>query len=133
MTKPKFKDQITVAVYEQLPSQLQIITVDEALRRWWQTGARSDGLRLTEIGDWSFRVAEIEYYQYDFNPKIDDSGHGYMVELNKKLKCPYYLGVNKNDGKKSKPFIRLYDSKIAMMISLYGDIDSYLKSVKVRR
>jgi hypothetical protein len=43
------------------------------------------------------------------------------------------LGVNKIEGKKKQPYIRLYDSKIAMMIELYGDIVSYLDSVKVRK
>ena len=46
---------------------------------------------------------------------------------------PLLLGVTKEQGKKNKPYIRLYDSKIAMMISLYGDIDSYLKSIKTGR
>lgn len=133
MTKPTYKELITTAVYEQIPSELRIATVEESLRRWWQTGARSDGLRLTEIGDWSFRVAEIEFYQYDFKPKAVESYHSYILDLNKKLKCPYYLGVNKQEGKKSVPYIRLYDSKIAMMLSLYGDLDSYLNSIKVRK
>ena len=133
MTKPTYKELITNAVYEQIPNQLRDFPVSEALRRWWQTGARSSGLRLTEIGDWSFRVAEIEFYQYDFSIKAAENYHGYILELNKKLKCPYFIGVTKEEGKKNKPYIRLYDSKIAMMVSLYGDLDSYIKSVKVRQ
>jgi hypothetical protein len=43
------------------------------------------------------------------------------------------LGVNKIEGKKKKPYIRLYDSKIAMMIELYGDIVGYLDSIKVKK
>ena len=35
--------------------------------------------------------------------------------------------------KKNKPYIRLYDSKVAMMVSLYGNINEYLESVKVRK
>ena len=56
-----------------------------------------------------------------------------MSDLGKKMKCPYFLGVNKVEAKKGKPYIRLYDSKIAMMLSLYGDLDSYLKSVRIRK
>ena len=55
------------------------------------------------------------------------------MELNKKIKCPFFLGVNKIEGKKKQPYMRLYDSKIAMMIELYGNIVSYLDSVKVRK
>lgn len=134
MTTPTYKEQITAAVLEQLPVGFHLgLTQDEAMRQWWQTGARSSGLRLTELGDLSFRVAEIEFYQYDFKVKLAEGWHGYILDMSKKLKCPYFLGTTKTPGKKHDPYIRLYDSKIAMMISLYGDIDSYLKSVKVRK
>jgi hypothetical protein len=133
MTKPSIKEVITEAVINQLPENLRMFTTDECMRRWWQTGVRGDALRLTEMGDQMFRVADIEFYQYDFTKKIEGSYHNYILDLSRKIKCPYYLGVTKQDGKKNQPFIRLYDSKIAMMIGLYGDIDSYLKSVKIRR
>lgn len=133
MTKPTLKELITDAVVKQLPESWAEWTVEEALKKWWQTGSRGDGLRLTEIGDVSFRLAEIEFYQYDFTKKIEGSYHSYIMQLSKKLKCPYFLGVNKQEGKKSQPYIRLYDSKIAMMVSLYGDLDSYLKSIKVKK
>jgi alanine racemase len=55
----------------------------------------------------------------------------YLLELNKKIKCPYYMGVNKLE-KRSFPYIRFYDSKIAMMISLYGNVNEYLDSIKVK-
>ena len=133
MSKPTHKELITEAVILQMPSGWTEWTKEEALKRWWQTGARGDTLRLTEFGDTAFRLSEIEFYEYEFTKKIEGSYHGYLLELSRKIKCPYYLGVNKQDGKKNKPYIRLYDSKVAMMVSLYGDIDSYLKSVKLRR
>lgn len=133
MTKPTQKELITQAVINELPDAWEEWTTEEALKRWWQTGGRGDSLRLTEIGDTAFRLAEIEFYKYDFTKKIEGSYHSYILDLSKKLKCPYFLGVNKQEGKKSQPYIRLYDSKIAMMVSLYGDIDSYLKSIKVRK
>lgn len=132
MTKPSYKETITEIVLQQLPKGFEQ-SKDEALRRWWYTGANSDVLRLSEAGDMHFRVAEIEFYQYDFTPKAEDTYHSYMIDLGKKMRCPYYIGVNKVEGKKSKPYIRLYDSKIAMMLSLYGDLDSYLKSVRISR
>jgi len=133
MNKPSLKELITDAVIKQLPQAWEEWTLEESLKKWWQTGARGDSLRLTEIGDTAFRLAEIEFYQYEFSKKIEGSYHSYILDLSKKLKCPYYLGANKQEGKKSRPYIRLYDSKIAMMVSLYGDIDSYLKSIKVRK
>jgi hypothetical protein len=78
-------------------------------------------------------MAEIEYYECDFKLREGISEHAYMLEINKKIKCPYYLGVNKIEGKKKKLYMRLYDSKIAMLIELYGNLIGYLDSIKVRK
>ena len=124
---------ITEAVLAELPNNQQVdSTADGLMMRIWMSG-RQDGLRLTEYGDFIFRMAEIEYYQSDFKLREGTSEHAYVMEINKKIKCPFYLGVNKIEGKKKQPYIRLYDSKIAMMIELYGHIVSYLDSVKVRK
>jgi hypothetical protein len=77
-------------------------------------------------------MAEIEFYQYDLATRPADGYYSWVMELNKKIKCPYYMGVNK-DGKKSFPYIRFYDSKIAMLISLYGNVNEYLDSIKVKK
>jgi hypothetical protein len=135
MTNRKtLKETITSAVVLQLPntySDFNGIPVDKLLFKWWFTG-RSDGLRLTEFGDSMFRLAEIECYTFDFQRRTDMSDHAYMLELTKKIKCPYYLGVNKSEDKKKIPYIKLYDSKIAMLISLYGTLVEYLNSIKVK-
>jgi hypothetical protein len=128
------KETITEVVLAQLPESLhneKNTTVDKLLFRWWMTG-RQDGLRLTDIGDLAFRTADIEYYQYELKLQPETQYHAYILELNKKIKCPYYMGVNK-DGKKAFPYIRFYDSKIAMMISLYGNVNEYLDSIKVNK
>ena len=135
MTNRKtLKETITSAVVLQLPntySDFNGIPVDKLLFKWWFTG-RSDVLRLTEFGDSMFRLAEIEFYTFDFHRRTDMSDHAYMLELTKKIKCPYYLGVNKSEDKKKIPYIKLYDSKIAMLISLYGTLVEYLDSIKVK-
>jgi hypothetical protein len=138
MTNPKLtKLKITEAVVKELPlsSQQDIGDVDKILSRWWATG-RQDGLRLTEYGDLNFRMAEIEFYEFGLesdikkNPKQE--WHLFLLECNRKIKCPYYLGVNTIDKKKI-PYIRFYDSKIAMMVQLYGSLRDYLNSVKDKR
>jgi hypothetical protein len=132
--RKSLKQIITEAVAKELPDELseeRISPVDGLLFKWWQTG-RQDGLRLTDYGDLAFRMAEIEFYQYDLIARPADTYHTWVMELNKKIKCPYYMGVNK-DGKKNKPFIRFYDSKIAMMVSLYGNVNEYLDSIKVKK
>ena len=127
------KQIITEAVLAELPNSHSVdSSADSLMMRIWVSG-RQDGLRLTEYGDFLFRMAEIEYYQCDFKLREGTSEHAYVMEINKKIKCPFYLGVNKIEGKKKQPYMRLYDSKIAMMIELYGNIVSYLDSVKVRK
>jgi len=131
--RKSLKQIITEAVLAELPNNLSIdSTADSLMVRVWASG-RQDGLRLTEYGDFIFRMAEIEYYQCDFKLRDGMSDHAYLLEINKKIKCPYYLGVNKVEGKKKQPYMRLYDSKIAMMIELYGDILTYLDSIKVKK
>jgi hypothetical protein len=129
MTKKSLKHIITETVLNQADHQ---ITFDEAMQKWWMTMRQDTGLRLTDMGDLSFRFADIAFYDYDFDIRLDDGWHNFILDMNKKIKCPYYVGLNKTKDVK-QPYIRLYDSKIAVMVSLYGNINDYLKSVKVRK
>ena len=91
-----------------------------------------DSMRLTPKGDDIFRTAGIEFFELPFKLK-HSSLFEFITDCNKKIKCPYFINTTKSvDGKTKLPFIRLYDSKIAMMMTLYGDIESYLESVRVR-
>lgn len=114
----------------QLPKQDS--TVDEVIFQWWMTG-RQNGLRLTATGDMAFRLAEIEYFNCPAEKLPPGSWYNFLVELNKKLKCPYFLGSRMDDNKLSAPYLRIYDSKIAMMLALYGTLESYLESITVRK
>lgn len=136
MTNPKLtKRKITEAVIKELPEKFRLEInqdVDNLLIKWWATG-RQGGLRLTEIGDMNFRLAEIEFYDFNLETDIrknkNQEWHSFLLECNKKIKCPYYFGVNKNENKKI-PYVRFYDSKIAMLVELYGSLKDYLNSIK---
>lgn len=130
MTKPSIKELVTKTVLTQIPDN--VWTFEEAMKKWWMTVRSDRGLRLTDIGDLSFRHAEIEFYEYDLTIDKSQSLHFTVLELSKKIKCPYYLGARKQEGKKVQPYIRLYDSRVAVMVSLYGNILDYLKSIKER-
>jgi hypothetical protein len=126
------KKIITETVLKEIPDTFHIyheIPVEDLMFKWWMTG-RQEGLRLTDEGMIAFQLAEISHYDYEFKQE-GQSWHSFVLEVNKKIKCPYYLGVNKTETKKL-PYIRLYDSKIAMMIGLYGNLHGYLNSIKVR-
>ena len=120
---------ITKAVVDQIEDNTW--TFDTAMNKWWMNIRRDGGLRLSEIGDLSFRYAKIEFFTYDFFISPESSWHLFILEMNNKIKCPYYIGVNKVE-KKTQPYIRIYDSKIAIMIGLYGNINDYLKSVRIK-
>jgi hypothetical protein len=123
------KYKITEAVLKQLPYENQ--PLEKIIRSWWFT-MNGDGLRLTPLGDKKFQEADIEHYVCPM--KVTHyTWYKFVSDCSSKLKCPYYLGVNKKENERAEPFIRLYDSKIAMMMTLYGDIQSYLESIKARK
>jgi hypothetical protein len=120
------KTRITAAVLATTPTTLNRevhSTIDQVIAKWWQTG-RQDGLRLTEFGDIAFQIAEIEFG--DVPIKKIDPGEWYifLLELSRKITCPYYI---------DKWTVRLYDSKIVMLITLYGSLEQYLSVIKLRK
>jgi len=123
------KESITKAVLAQLPSTEH--SLQQVIQDWWLTKS-SETLRLSPMGDMAFRHAEIEFYELPIEIK-QDNWHKFILDCSKKIKCPYYIGVNNNDSKKKHMYIRLYDSKIAVVMTLYGDIHSYLDSIKARK
>ena len=129
MTKLTYKEQITKTVLEQLDDST--LTFEYAMKSWWQNPRRDGSLRLNQIGDIQFRHANLEFHDHDMKVGKDKSYYQFMMELSKKIKCPYYIDVTPTD-KGHKPFIRLYDDRISMMLNLYGDLDSYLKSVRTK-
>lgn len=136
MSKSK-KEKITEIIINQLPygSTFRVIPLDKTLMRWWATGRTSSSLRLTEEGKQAFDLAEIEFFDYplfdekDFKKisKKDISGTEFTLKL-RKIDCPFYIGQKTQNFK--SVYIRVYDSKVAMMIGLYGSFTDYLESKK---
>lgn len=132
MPRQSQKEIITKLVYDSLPdkSSYQNINIEKLSFRWFTTGRTGTGLRLTDEGYKCFTDADITFYEFP----IDYSFKGIFIKpdtftmsLNKYIDCPYYLGSRK--GKKSpEVYLRVYDSKIAMMINLYGSVEEYLNS-----
>ena len=126
------KQKITEAVLAEIPKTHRIyheLPIEQVIFKWWFTG-RQEGLRLTDVGVTAFGLANIEFYDHDFS-QDGQSYHSFILALNKKIKCPYYLGVKKVPEKSF--YIRVYDSKIAMMMKLYGNLQEYLESIKERK
>lgn len=121
------KKKLTEIILINLPinSPWNDTSVDKLLFEWWATGRNSSNLRLTEKGKMAFELAQIEYF--DFNLKLEKPQHTkFLLHVGKKLKSPYYFGL-KNQFYKSA-YIRVFDSKLAMLITLYGSFQEYLNT-----
>lgn len=129
MIKSDLKDQILKVVLNQLPAHVSV-NLDEASKHWFIDFRREGGLRLSDAGDLAFRTADLEYFDFPFTVKdLPDGFSKGLVRLSKRMKCPYYLGTKKVDNKVTG-FVRIYDSRIAMMINLYGNFASYIETLR---
>jgi len=137
MILPKTKKEITQAVLNVLPEQNNK-PIDQMMFAWWLTGRGGQGLRLSAEGLKAFEEALLEYYDFplglDTTGKLSIAPESFVSEIIKKIKCPYYLGITKvrhqekHEGNTGAPFIRVYDHKTAMMMTLHGTLRSYLDS-----
>jgi hypothetical protein len=120
------RDTITKSVLKTLcPDR---VVDDEVCHRhfisWWRNIRSDGGLRLTDVGKQAFEQASIEYYDF----KVDRSVsyitfyEKYLLQLDRSMPCPYYFNYSTKE-------VRLYDSRVAMLVGLYGGITPYLLSI----
>jgi len=133
MTYPKTKKEITEKIFSELPNVDENVwknaKIDNLIFRWWITGRGGSGLRLTDEGMKAFQLANVAHYEFPLG-KLDRSSWDFFIkDLTKKLDCPYHLGVYRTGNSKG-PYIRIYDHKIAMLMTLYGSLAEYLESRK---
>lgn len=138
MTYPKTKTEIVQLILSETRGDPDFswndVPSDKIIFDWFVTGRAGAGLRLTDAGAKAFQTAKIAHYDFDFIPPGNTKGASnwgkFTLVLDKKVKCPYYVGIKLIDNNKKQPYIRLYDHKIAMMMTLYGNLESYLESIK---
>jgi len=122
------KIQFTKLLYQHLIEKLEPNTdINKMFKRYWFTGRSTKNLRLTEEGKNAFDMLELEFFEFHLNTTTDRFNY-HVINIGKKLKTPFYIGF-KNRYYKSA-YIRIYDSKVAMLINLYGSFDEYLNSIK---
>jgi len=122
------KEIITRKIYEHLPNinPFSKLDAEKLIFLWWTTGRSSDSLRLTEDGKIAFDLAQIEFFDFPLLVKKtnDLKASKFTISIGKKVKCPYYIGLK--TSKAQSAYIRIYDSKVAMMIQLYGNVQDFL-------
>lgn len=137
MKFPKSKQEITEAILKAIPEGLVApnMPIGDVIFKMWLTGRGGQGLRLSDEGLNMFKLAKLEHYDFDLGLNLKTmhrkrimAPEAFVQEIIKKIKCPYYLGVHKVRGAKGDPFIRVYDHKTAMMITLHGNLRGYLDS-----
>jgi len=136
MMSPKSKEEITQAVLKELPRcKWHSVPIGNVVFDWWLTGRGGQGLRLSDVGLKAFTDANIS--SWDFPLGLDATKknntrrkiiapEAFVSELIKKIKCPYYLGVQRIRGEAGEPYIKVYDHKTAMMMTIYGTLRDYL-------
>lgn len=95
--------------------------LDTALRTWYYNIRAHGGMRLRDQGYQAFTKAGIENWQWRQNQSKLSTNANLMLALDRKLHWPYYLDRKSNS-------IVFFSSKEAMLASIYGDLDSFLKN-----
>ena len=112
----KNKQHLTQQLLNQLPSDDRL-SLEIALKSWWQDSRDDSGLRLSISGYDAFKFLSIEQYEFDFTKVWSPS---LLMTLNRKLDCPYYIKSGKT------PRLIMFGSRQAMMYAMYGDMEKFL-------
>lgn len=121
------RDQITSAVLKILMPDHSKEDLHKAKVTWWQNFRSTGGFGLTFNGSKAFQNAEIEYQEYEISRVATVTGLGYSSLLDKKMIVPYYFYVDKGIFK-----IKVYDSRVSMLIVLYDSVMDYVNSLPSR-
>lgn len=118
------KKDITKRVIDSIPDGRGLYYYDESnidkiVFDWWFTPS-SPSLRLTDKGENAFRLADIEYYEFDWPAHWKFSMLNILLKLGQRIRCPYYISTFKK--------IRVYDNNIAIMMKLHGGVFEYITS-----
>ena len=114
------KLKLTQAVIEQLPEE-HVMDVNTAMKVWWYNIRSNGGLRLTELGYFTFKkIMDLESYSMEIDWETFDRMT--VLKLDRKLQMPYYIEVNKKIPKN----IVFFGSREAMIARLYGDLNKFL-------
>jgi hypothetical protein len=114
------KLKLTQAVIAELPEGHEM-DVNVAMKTWWYNIRSGGGLRLTELGYFTFKkVLDLESYSMEIN--WDTFDRTTILRLDQRLKMPYYIEV----AKKIPKNIIFFGSREAMLARLYGDLNKFL-------
>ena len=116
------KLKLTQTILAELPEE-HGMDVATAMKVFWYNIRANGGLRLTELGYFTFKkMLDLESYNMEINWETFDRTT--ILKLDRKLQMPYYIEVTKKVPKN----IIFFGAKEAMLARLYGDLDKFLSS-----
>ena len=114
------KEKIVSAVLPLLPAT-EIATAEYAMKTWWTNIRSTGGLGLTRHGMDMFDAAGIESHEFEMGHSSSMGNLATSLVLNKYMQCPHYFYSSNK-----RRYVKVYDSRIAMLILLCGDVHEYL-------
>lgn len=116
------KLKLTQSIIAQLPLGTEMDT-NTAMKTWWYNIRASGGLRLTELGYFTFKkIMDLDSYSMEINWEQFDRTT--ILKLDRQLQMPYYIEVKK----KIPQNIIFFGSCEAMLAKLYGDLNKFLEN-----
>ena len=113
------KSQLTRQIIDQLPGD-DCLAFDEAYASWWMDSRDRGGMRLSTAGYQAIATIDIAAYVFDIPVSMVVLPR-HLLLMDRKLDCPYYLKTGK------KPQITLFGSEQALMLTMYGDFDRFMR------
>ena len=94
------------------------ITIEQAMVTWWFNLRDEGGLRLTNTGYQTLKKSiKLQTWRFELTMPRANKNKRLILALDRKLKWPYYLEKN---------WIDFFNSKEAMMASMYPDLEKFL-------
>ena len=127
MTKFPARRLIVRKILEIINPDYNDASVDDAMAIWWQNPRSTGGFGLSYAGQLAFEKAEIEYVEFDEGPSSYMGNMSFAAALNAKMVVPYYFYSNEKRKK-----IKIYDSRVTMLIAFYESVGAYLNTIERR-
>lgn len=100
------------------------VTLETALNEWWHDTRPDSNWRLSWSGFVDLAdTLDIESWEFEFKKK--DISPYMLLKLSRNMTTPYYIVDNRKQTK-----LYVLDSKVAVMISLYGNVESWIENLR---
>jgi hypothetical protein len=127
MIKFPARRMITEKIMAIIKPEHTVSDIDNAMITWWQNIRSTGGFGLTYAGSKAFESAQIEYQEFDDGESSHMANIMLSTGLDRKMTTPYYFY---NDQRRQK--VKIYDGRIAMLVSLHESVGAYLKTIETR-